>query len=854
MFRDFMRLAKALSGEAVGDGGSDSLNVDGAELKRFEQAFQLLFDGNPVPMWLMEIESLKFLAANDAALKHYGYTREKFLTMTAVDIRLPEERDQFSQYLHSGSNSQGRKIWRHLKANGEVILVSVYSGDLNYTGRPARLCAIIDVTERKRAEDRLLAQKSQIDTALNNMSQGVLMFDHEARLMFCNSRYGEMYQLPPELVKPGVTLRQLIEYRTAAGHFSGDADEYCRVIMAAIAKGTPTSRTIELTDGRTIHAVDHPIAGGGWVATHEDITERKQAQTRLAKEANENRRLFETSLDLILVTDRVGNLERVSPISSLILGYTPDEMVGHNAIDFIYPDDLDATRAEMRLARTGHSMRNFETRYVHKDGRAVTLAWSGVWSEPEQRHFFTGRDVTEGKVVQQKLQYLAHYDQLTGLANRVSLHDDLEIAIRSNDGSSGSATSITVFDLDGFKDINDTLGHTIGDRLLQEVAQRMTSLATGSGRFYRLGGDEFVLVQSDHGDPLEISHLAEIVLARLAEKCEISGHQLFIGASAGTAIAPAHGTNVEELVSNADLALYDAKAAGGNVSRLFVPVLRAQAQARRELEAELRRACKNREFELYFQPQVRAGDGTMVGAEALLRWRHPQRGILTPGAFIGALSESPVVLEVGRWILQSACEHLAAWRSMTGLPLRIGVNLFPTQFHGDKLLDEIDEALRDSRLPAEALEVEITENIALGQEEATLDLLRTLRAKGVNLAFDDFGTGYASLSYLARYPLTRIKIDQTFVRKISAACTPGETAIVRSIIAMAHNLGLQVIAEGVETAAQAAFLRGEQCEELQGYFYAKPMMAGDLAAYLRSNRGPALGSFDQHRSGVVGHA
>ncbi|MGH6666096.1 MAG: PAS-domain containing protein [Pseudolabrys sp.] len=303
MFRDLMRLMKGMSGDAT-NGGADILDVASAEFKRYEQSFRLLFDSNPVPMWLMDIETLGFLAVNGAALKHYGYTREKFLTMTAVDIRLPEERHQFAQYLQSGANSQGNKVWRHLKANGEVVLVSVYSGDLDYAGRAARLCAVIDVTERMRTEDRLTEQKNQIDTALNNMSQGVLMFDRECRLMFCNRRYGQMYNLSPELVKPGVTLRQLVEYRKAVGHFSGDIDQYCRVIMTAIAKDTPTSRIIELADGRTIHAVDHPIAGGGWVATHEDITERKQAQAHLAKETNENRRLFEASLDLILMCDR----------------------------------------------------------------------------------------------------------------------------------------------------------------------------------------------------------------------------------------------------------------------------------------------------------------------------------------------------------------------------------------------------------------------------------------------------------------------------------------------------------------------------------------------------------------------
>jgi diguanylate cyclase (GGDEF)-like protein len=443
-----------------------------------------------------------------------------------------------------------------------------------------------------------------------------------------------------------------------------------------------------------------------------------------------------------------------------------------------------------------------------------------------------------------KLTQLAHYDKLTGLANRVSLQNDLAEAIRANHGYN----SIAMFDLDGFKDINDTLGHSTGDRLLQEVARRLMEFTAGNGQFYRLGGDEFVLIKPDCGDPREIAGVVDAVLRRLADKFDISGHQLFLGASAGIAIAPTDGADIEELVSNADLALYEAKSAGGNVYRLFVPVMRAKTVARRELDAELRRASANREFELFFQPQLRATDGAVVGAEALLRWRHPQRGILAPGAFIGALGESPVVLEVGRWILQSACEQAAAWR-LAGFPLRIGVNLFPAQFHAETLVDDVEAALAHSGLPADALEIEITENIAIGEREESLQALHALRARGIKLAFDDFGTGFASLSYLARYPLTRLKIDQSFVRKITGAFTLSDTAIVRSIIVMAHNLGLEVIAEGVETVTQAAFLRAEKCEELQGYLYARPLPAADFEVFLRENQDEAFGNGTQARVG-----
>jgi diguanylate cyclase (GGDEF)-like protein/PAS domain S-box-containing protein len=348
-----------------------------------------------------------------------------------------------------------------------------------------------------RVRQKLSEQNMRLDGALNNMVQGLCMFDAQNRLVVWNERYRTMYKIDPRAIWRGCTIRDLLDARIAAGTFPLDPAGYDSELRAALKQGNTFRLNVELKDGRIIDVVNQPIKGGGWVATHEDITERKQAQARLTQETNENRRLFETSLDLILVTDRYGNLERVSPISSTILGYAPEEMVGHNAVDFVYPGDLESTRREIRLARSGHEMRNFETRYAHKDGRIVTLAWSGVWSEPEKKHFFTGRDVTESKIVEEKLKHLAHYDQLTGLANRTSLQNDLNEAIRSSDGLPGSATSIAIFDLDGFKDINDTLGHSIGDWLLQEVAQRMTELATSNGRFYRLGGDEFVIVQPD---------------------------------------------------------------------------------------------------------------------------------------------------------------------------------------------------------------------------------------------------------------------------------------------------------------------------------------------------------------------
>jgi EAL domain-containing protein (putative c-di-GMP-specific phosphodiesterase class I) len=306
---------------------------------------------------------------------------------------------------------------------------------------------------------------------------------------------------------------------------------------------------------------------------------------------------------------------------------------------------------------------------------------------------------------------------------------------------------------------------------------------------------------------------------------------------AGIAIGPADGVNVNELIANADLALYRAKSVGGRTHRLFVPVMRAEAQARRVLTSELRRAIDENEFELHFQPQIRLVDNAVVGAEALLRWRHPERGVLAPSAFIDALTDSAVAPSVGRWVLRTSCEQMSAWRAR-GLPLtRIGVNLFPAQAHNGTLVKDVEDALRGSGLAPQTLELEITENIALNYQDA-IEPLKTLHDFGVELAVDDFGTGYASLSYLTRLPLARIKIDRSFIATVSEDAE--NSAIVRSLIVMAHNLGLEVIAEGVETEAQANFLRKECCEEAQGYLYGKPLSAAEFEHYVATRPSTVL--------------
>ena len=513
-----------------------------------------------------------------------------------------------------------------------------------------------------------------------------------------------------------------------------------------------------------------------------------------------------------------------------IFGYTAEEAIGHFARDMPPPASPERIGLIVR-ALNGEMVRDLHIKRRRKDGTVVDVrAAAAPMYDADGSVRGVARayeDVTDQIRAEEQLRRIAHYDQLTGLPNRLTLQRELGRLLSGD----GGPTAIALFDLDGFKDVNDTLGHSTGDQLLIEVGQRLVEVAGDRGQVCRLGGDEFIVIVPGCGNPLVVSEIVEAMLKRLTEPFTIGDHVLHVGGSAGVAIAPNDGKSVDELIANADLALYQAKSAGRRAYRFFLPVLRAQAQARRSLDLELRRAYTENELELYFQPQVRLADGAVVGAEALMRWRHPVAGVLAPGTFIDTLAASAIAPEVGRWIIHTACSKTADWRAQ-GLHLgRIAINLFPSQLGDEALLHDLNEALRETGLPAEALELEITENVALDFGDAAV--LRKIHDRGIKIAFDDFGTGYASLSYLTRFPLSRIKVDRSFIGKITDDA--GDAAIVRSLIAMAHNLGLEVIAEGVETTAQAAFLLNQKCEEAQGYLYSKPLPAAEFEAFLRSH-------------------
>ncbi|SHI60643.1 PAS domain S-box-containing protein/diguanylate cyclase (GGDEF) domain-containing protein [Roseomonas rosea] len=526
----------------------------------------------------------------------------------------------------------------------------------------------------------------------------------------------------------------------------------------------------------------------------------------------------------VICADDAGRVTHWNEAAERLFGWTAEEAVGGPA-DRILPASDRASHAArlLRLSETGGSPNHapIEVTVQRRDGGVflaeMTLA---CWREGNGHMASAAilRDVTQRRQAERRLRHLAHHDPLTGLANRVLLSEALQRSPRS------SPCSLILLDLDGLKHVNDAFGHEVGDALLQEAATLMERCLDRRGLLARLGGDEFaVLLRGDAAMAAAIE--AELRETLATESFRLRDRNFRLLANTGYATAP--GLQADTLLANADLALHRAKAQGSGTGLAYQPAMRAEYQARRTLEEELERAVENGEFTLFYQPQIRLADGRMTGAEALLRWHHPSRGLLAPGAFLHVLEASPLAGRVGDWALDQACRQGAAWRG-AGLPLRIGVNLFAEQLRLSGLDGKVEAALRRHGLPPTALELELTETIVLRKADSQLEPLRRLHAMGTGIALDDFGTGYASLSTLKRFPLTRLKIDRSFVTEIATDRHDG--AIVEALLSLGRNLGLEVIAEGIETVEQEAALRGRGCEAGQGYLYGQPMPPDELLA------------------------
>ncbi|MBI2312637.1 MAG: EAL domain-containing protein [Betaproteobacteria bacterium] len=571
------------------------------------------------------------------------------------------------------------------------------------------------------------------------------------------------------------------------------------------------------------------------------LIDRGLSAERIAAQAVRLRdRAIESSTNAIIITDharRDDPIVYVNPAFEQITGYARDEVLGKNC-RFLTRDDrqqleLDTLREAIREEREGRVvLRNYR-----KDG---SLFWNDLHIAPVRdedgrvTHFVgVQNDITELKRYQEDLEHQANYDVLTGLPNRNLLRDRVRQAIAYSQRY-GHLVAVAFLDLDHFKFVNDSLGHNVGDALLRTVAERLRACVRDADTVARYGGDEFVLVLFDQPSEEHISSVLQRVITSVSKPFQVGDRDFLLTCSGGCSLHPQDGTDEETLLKNADAAMYRAKELGRNNFQFFTPEMNARVTERLSLEASLRRALERDELFLEFQPQVELATGRVIGAETLVRWNHPDLGCVPPSRFIALAEETGLIVGIGEWILDRALRQNKAWHE-AGLPrLPVSVNMSARQSRHYDLVRTVAVALADSGIEPRYLELEITESMVVHGAEEFIAILERLGALGVQLAIDDFGTGYSSLSYLRRFPVDRLKVDQSFVRHVTAAAA--DARITQTIITLGHNLKLKVIAEGVETREQLEFLRASHCDEIQGYYFSKPLSAADYEKLLREDR------------------
>ena len=681
--------------------------------------------------------------------------------------------------------------------------------------RPVRRVAL---TETKRAE-----------TVMRHVGEGVVSYDE----------YGAIQSVNPAAEKIFGYSTVELTGRNIKGLFPETAG--LDIPFTSYMEGNRIIRDLRgrCRDGSVYHmdlSISHVDFGGNslFIGLMRDVSERKKSE----KDLNLASTIFENLGEATVVTDAANKIVSVNPAFTRITGYSPDEVIGRD------PSIMSSGRHDKEFYRamwtsiieTGHWQGEIWDR--RKNGE-IYPKWLSI-STIKDKHSGKVRDyiaifsdITERKEAEKRIQFMAHYDALTGLPNRALLYDRLSQNL-SHSQRNDKRVAVLFLDLDRFKTINDSLGHTVGDLLLQSVAERLKECLRAGDTVARLGGDEFVVILPDLEDTNYAGLVAGKILKCVAEPHVIKNNDLSTTASVGISVYPQDGGDRETLIKNADVAMYKSKEAGRNNYLFFQGEMNARAVERLSMENSLRRALERDEFALYFQAQVDAAAGRIIGAEALIRWLHPAMGLVMPGKFIPIAEESGMIVAIGEWVLRAACMKNRAWQEAGLPPVPVAVNLSALQFRQKELVQVVANTLRETGLEPRYLELELTESGIVQNAEAAINTLKELKSMGVLLSIDDFGTGYSNLGYLKRFPIDKLKIDQSFVRDL--ATDPDDAAIVRAIISLAKSLQLRAIAEGVETKEQLDFLSDHGCDEIQGYYFSKPVPEEEFRVLLGGTR------------------
>ncbi|HUO58079.1 MAG TPA: EAL domain-containing protein [bacterium] len=685
----------------------DTLDRQGAQYK-------LLFQSNPNPMLIYDLDSLLIVAVNDAAVEKYGYSHSEFLTLSLMDIRDPADIPTLLKKVQElrEDRSVVKESVKHRKKDGSTMEVEITSHSIDFEGRRARVVMVTDMTDHKKAEKALKESEGKFKELFNNVIDSIFLF----------------------------TLSD-----------DGIPGKFIEVNNTACAK----------------------------------------------------------------------------------LGYTREELLRMTPFDVSMPEDAaDLTKIFKKLLQQGHL--TFEKAQMTKNGLKIPVEINAHVLEWNNQRVVQSisRDITERKRAEETIRRQAYYDVLTNLPNRTLFKDRLEQAMKQAHRNK-QMLGVIVLDLDRFKNINETLGHALGDKLLVAVSERLLGALGESETIARFGGDEFTLLLPQVNTVEEATRHAQKIIEILAVPIKINNHELHVTTSIGMAFYPDDGENFEILLKNAETAMYRAKEQGRNNYQLYASVMNVSAFKQLLMENSLRRALDKEEFVVYYQPQIDIKTHKIVGAEALVRWQHPDLGLVFPTEFIGLAEETGLIVPIGEWVIRKVCAQSRKWQDAGYEKVRVSVNLSARQFQQRNLVSTIAQILQDTGLDAHSLGLEITESIAMKNADFTISALNEFKKMGIHLSLDDFGTGYSSLSYLKRFPLEALKIDRSFVRDITT--DPNDAAIVTAVVALAHSLKLSVVAEGVETEGQLSYLKNHDCDQVQGYIFSHPLSEENYLRTLRES-------------------
>ena len=924
-----------------------------------EIRYRILFDRNPIPMWVFERKTLKFLAVNEAACRQYGHSSREFLTMTIADISyvedIPKVLEAAAKPIHELLEIT---IWRHRKKNGAIIDAEMVSHEVYFHGMEAELVVARDVTERKNAEETVQRLASIVESSEDaiigkNMEGMITSWNRAAEKMYgytAAEAIGRDLSLlvPPEkqaeiqAIKERIGRGQPIEsletqrrtksgslldvsvsispIKDATGRISGTStiarditlhkrsegqlklqsaalEAAANAIVITDHEGTivwanrafttmtgyseeevlgknprilksgeqPPSYYAELwstissgkvwkgeivnrrkdgttyTEEMTITPVTRDVgnpANRYFIAIKQDISERKQAGDALLFKTALLEAQAETTIDGILVVDESDHIVLANKQFGLHFEI-PEELLNVR-------DDLLVLKHVMNKVEDPVGfVERVECLYRHRNEKSrdeLRLKNGKVfdrYSAPlvDSKNCYRGRvwyfrDITDRRLAEERIEFLAYYDALTGLPNRMLLHDRLAKAL-AGARRRKERVALLFLDLDRFKNINDSLWHSVGDLVLQEVAERLKRWAREQDTVARIGGDEFVIVLNSVKDIPDAAVAAERLMDTITAKFDVQGHSLSINCSLGISTFPEHGADGETLIKNADAAMYSAKESGRHNFQFFTPDMNAEVAERLSLENSLRGALERNELFLVYQPQMEIATGRITGLEALLRWQHPELGLVSPDKFIRIAENTGLIVPIGEWVLRAACTQARKWQE-EGLPaVSMAVNVSAVQFRREGFCELVRRTVHDTGLDARYLELELTESLLLANAEVTVSVIQQLNSMGLTLAIDDFGTGYSNFSYMRQFQVSKLKIDRSFIRDVAA--NPNDAAITAAIIGMAKGLGLKVIAEGVENEEQISFLRTHHCDEIQGYYFSKPLTVDKVADKLRDS-------------------